>query len=106
MKLDGIPMKPKPSNRALRVSALLTLLVAALIFGSRFYQPLGYAALPFCQPGLLILGADETMERYGYWGEIIWFTLLSWPCFVLYAALIDRWWQSHKGRPAGRVAGR
>lgn len=80
-------------SRVFRVSAPLAVLVAALLFGSRFFQPLGYAAIPFCWPGLLILGADETQERYGYWGEIILFWHLSLPCIVAYAWLLCRWWQ-------------
>jgi hypothetical protein len=77
----------------IRVSALLAVLVGALLFCSRFFQPFGYAAIPFCWPGLVILGADETQESYGYWGEIIWFWLLSLPCIVAYAWLLCRWWQ-------------
>ena len=78
------------------MSALLAVLVAALLFGSRFFQPLRYAAFPFCLPGLLILGADETQERFGYWGELVLFWLLSLPCLVIYASLLRRWWQRRR----------
>jgi hypothetical protein len=83
-------------SRVFQVSALLAVLVAALLFGSRFFQPFGYAAIPFCWPGLLILGADETQERYGYWGEIILFWLFSLPCIIAYAWLFCRWWQRRR----------
>jgi hypothetical protein len=82
-----------------RVSALFAVLVAALLLGSRCFQPFGYAAIPFCWPGLFILGADETQERYGYWGEIIMFWLLSLPCIVAYAWLLCRWWQRRRDTP-------
>jgi len=83
-------------NRVFRVSVLLAVVVAALLFGSRFFQPLGYAAIPFCLAGLLILGADETQETYGYWGEIVLFWLLSLPCIVIYVSLLWRWWQRRR----------
>jgi hypothetical protein len=91
-------MKFKTFSRILQVSVGLAVLVFALLFGSRYFQPFGYAAIPFCLPGLFILGADETQERYGYWGEIIWFWLLSLPCVVVYALLLCRWWQGRKQR--------
>ena len=92
----------EPHSRVLRASALLAVLVAALLFGSRFFQPLGYAALPFCLPGLLIFGADETQERFGFWGEILLFWLVSLPCLVIYASLVWRWWQHRKSsKPFG-----
>ena len=50
-------------NRVLRVSVFLALRVSALLAGSRFFRPLAYAAVPFCLPGLLVLGGDETQER-------------------------------------------
>ena len=80
-----------------RVSALLAVIVAGLLFGSRFFHPFGYAAIPFCWPGLFILGADETQERYGYWGEILLFWLLSLPCVIAYAWLLCRWRQGRRG---------
>jgi hypothetical protein len=79
-------------SRILRFSSLLAGLVAALLLGSRFFQALGYVAFPFRLPGILLLGTDETQERYGYWGEIILLWLLSLPCIVIYASLIYRWW--------------
>jgi hypothetical protein len=72
----------------LGVSALLAVVVAALLLGSLVFHPLGYPALLFCWPGVLILGADETQETYGYLGEIILFWLLSLPCVVFYAWLV------------------
>src|SRR5262245_29762710 len=83
-------------HRALRASALVAVLVAALLVGSRFFQPLGYAALPFCLPGLLLLGADETQKRFGYWGELGLFWLLSLPCLAIYASLAWRGWQRRR----------
>lgn len=65
--------------------------VAALgFFGMRFFAPLLVLALPFCIPGLLVLGIDEVQERYGYWGEPFHGWLLSLPCVLLYAWLIHR----------------
>ncbi len=75
----------------LGISALLAVVVAGLLLGSRFFRPLAYPAVLFCWPGLLILGADETQEAYGYWGEIILFWVLSLPCIVAYAWLFCRW---------------
>ena len=80
-----------------RVSVQLAVLVAALLCGSRFFQPFGYVAIPFCWPALFLLGADETQERYGYWGEIGLFWLLSLPCLVAYAWLLCRWRQHRRG---------
>ena len=91
-----IPMTKGLQRRVFWTAALLAVLVAALLFGSRFFQPFGYAAIPFCWPGLLILGADETQETYGYWGEIVLFWLLSLPCIIAYAWLLCRWWQRRR----------
>ena len=91
-------MNAATRNRVLRVATLLAVLVAGLLYGSRFFQPFGYVALPFCLPGLFILGADETQERYGYWGEIVLFWLLSLPCLVIYASLLWRLWRRIRER--------
>lgn len=89
-------MTAETFNRVVPVSAFLATLLAVLLVASRFFQPFGYAAVPFCLPGLFILGADETQERYGYWGEIILLWLLSLPCIVIYVSLLSRWWQSRR----------
>jgi hypothetical protein len=58
-------------------------------FGMRLFAPLFVLALPFCVPGLLVLGVDEVQERYGYWGEPFYDWLLSVPFVLLYARLIQ-----------------
>jgi hypothetical protein len=73
------------------VSAILALLTALLLLGSRLAPAFGLLTLPVSWPGLIILGADETQERYGYWGELMLFWLCSLPCIVAYAWLWCRW---------------
>jgi hypothetical protein len=80
-------------SKAFQVSALLAVICALLLLGSRLFQPIGYAAFPFCWFGLLILGSDETQEKYGYWGELILLWFLSLPCILAYAWLLCRWWR-------------
>ena len=80
-------------KKLFRVAGALALLVAVLLVASRVFQPLAWFSLPATWPGLFILGADETQERYGYWGELILFWLCSLPCVVAYAWLLCLWWQ-------------
>jgi len=89
-------MKSEMFSRVFRVSAGLAALVAALLIGSRFFPPCGYAAVPFCWPGLLVLGGDETQERYGFWGELVLLWLMALPCVIVYAWLICRWRQHRR----------
>jgi hypothetical protein len=71
-------------------TALLWFVSAVGFFGFRLFTPLWFLALPFWIPGLIVLGADEVQERYGYWGEPFYDWLLSFPCALLYAWLIHR----------------
>ena len=84
-------METRTPNKLFRVAATLALLVAVLMVASRVFQPLAWLTLPVTWPGFFILGADETQERYGYWGELILFWLCSLPCVVLYAWLFCLW---------------
>src|SRR5262245_6308758 len=72
------------------ISAAMALVTAALLGCSRLISGIGLLTLPVSWPGLLILGADETQERYGYWGELVLFWLCSLPCIVAYARLASR----------------
>jgi hypothetical protein len=80
------------SRKIVQVSAVLALLTALLLLGCRVVPALGLLTLPVSWPGLIILGADETQERFGYWGELILFWLCSMPCIMAYAWLWCRWW--------------
>ena len=86
---------PMP-KKVFRVAVMLAVLVAALMVASRLFQPFAWLTLPATWPGLFILGADETQERYGYWGELILFWLCSLPCVIGYAWLLCRWWQRRR----------
>jgi hypothetical protein len=79
------------SRKIIWVSVVLALLTALLLLGCRLVPSIGLLALPVSWPGLIILGVDETQERYGYWGELILFWLCSLPCIVAYAWLWCRW---------------
>jgi hypothetical protein len=83
----------KPHGKILGLAGGFAVVVGALLFGSRFVPGLGILSLPFSWPGLLILGADETQERYGYWGELILFWLCSLPCIIGCSWLICQAWQ-------------
>jgi hypothetical protein len=89
-------METRMTRKQFQVTATLALLVAVLMVASRFFQPLALLTLPATWPGLFILGADETQERYGYWGEMIWFWLGSLPCIIAYGWLLCRWWQRRR----------
>jgi hypothetical protein len=78
------------SRKIIWLSAVLALLTALLLLGSRLVSALGLLTLPASWPGLIILGTDETQERYGYWGELILFWLCSLPCIVAYAWMFCR----------------
>jgi len=56
--------------------------------------------LPVSWPALFILGADETQETYGRWGECVLFWLCSLPCIAAYAWLLCTCWED---RPAPRA---
>jgi hypothetical protein len=83
--------QPNTHNKAFRLAGVLALFVAVLLVGSRVFQPLAWLTLPATWPGFLILGADETQERYGYWGELVLFWLCSLPCISAYSWLICSW---------------
>ncbi len=68
----------------------LWLIAAIGFFGMRFFAPLLVLGLPFCLPGLLVLGVDEVQERYGYWGEPLYDWLLSLPFVLVYSWFIHR----------------
>jgi len=68
----------------------LWLVAAVGFFGERVFFPLLILGLPFSIPGFLVLGVDEVQERYGYWGEPFYFWLLSLPCVLLDAWLIQK----------------
>jgi hypothetical protein len=68
-------------------AALVALEVAMLILGP-LPAPLVPVAVVFNWLGLLILGIDETTERYGVWGERILHFLLSVPLLAAYAIFI------------------
>jgi len=70
--------------------ALLLVIAAVGFFGQRFFGPLAILGLPFSIPGFLVLGVDEVQERCGYWGEPLYFWLLSLSCAVLFAWLLQR----------------
>jgi membrane-anchored protein YejM (alkaline phosphatase superfamily) len=70
---------------------VLAVVTVALLLGTRVVSGLGILTLPVSWPGLIILGADETQERFGYWGELVLFWLCSLPCIFLYAWLFCRW---------------
>ena len=70
--------------------AVLWFVAAVGFFGQRFFGPLALLGLPFSIPGFLVLGFDEVQERYGYWGEPLFFWLLSLPCVFLFAWLLQR----------------
>ena len=89
-------MVTRTPKKLFRVAGTLALLVAVLMVASRVFQPLAWFTLPATWPGLFILGADETQERYGYWGELVLFWLCSLPCVVVYAWLLCRWWQRRR----------
>jgi hypothetical protein len=74
-------------------AGVLATITALLLLGTRIVPGLGLLTLPVSWPGLIILGADETQERFGYWGELVLFWLCSLPCIVLYAWLYSRWRQ-------------
>jgi hypothetical protein len=78
-------------SKVFRLACVLALLLAVLMVASRLFQPLAWLTLPVTWPGLFILGADETQERYGYWGELVLFWLCSLPCIAAYAWLFCRW---------------
>ena len=86
-------METETFKKAFRLASVFALLVAVLMVAARLFQPLAWFTLPATWPGLFILGADETQERYGYWGELALFWLCSLPCIAVYAWLICRWWQ-------------
>ena len=77
-------------THAVAVGVLATI-TGLLLLGTRIIPGLGLLTLPVSWPGLIILGADETQERYGYWGELVLFWLCSLPCIIVYAWLFCRW---------------
>ena len=80
---------------------VLAVITVVLLLGTRIISGLGLPTLPVSWPGFIILGADETRERYGYWGELVLFWLCSLPCIVVYAWLYCRW--RERGRRAGTL---
>jgi len=60
---------------------------AALIGLSLLWQPLGLASLPLTWPSLFVLGADETTERHGVYGELIRVWYCSLPVALAYATI-------------------
>jgi hypothetical protein len=95
-------MQTNTFKKAFRLANVLALVVAVLMVASRLFQPLAWLTLPVTWPGLFILGADETQERYGYWGELVLFWLCSLPCIAAYAWLLCRCW--HRRRVAHDAA--
>ena len=83
---------------AVAVGVLATV-TALLLVGTRIVPGLGLLTLPVSWPGLIILGADETQERYGYWGELVLFWICSLPCVIAYAWVFCRW-REHRRIPA------
>jgi len=59
-------MKSRRSIRIEIIAAALGTVNAALLLGTRLVPGLGWLTLPVSWPGFIILGADETQERYGY----------------------------------------
>jgi hypothetical protein len=78
-------------SKVFGLSTLLAVVVAALLLASRVFEPFGYAALPFAWPAILLLGGDETYERYGQFGTFLLDWILSLPCVILYSWLYCRW---------------
>ena len=84
-------MRTKRTQQLAVAVGVLATITAVLLVGTRIAPGLGLLTLPVSWPGLILLGADETQERYGYWGELILFWLCSLPCIVIYAWLFCCW---------------
>jgi len=78
--------------------AVLAVITAVLLLGTRIISGFGLLTLPVSWPGFIILGADEMQERYGYCGELLLFWLFSLPCIVVYAWLYCLWRERRSGQ--------
>ena len=95
-------MRTEKLTRLAVAVAVLAVITAVLLLGTRIISGLGLLTLPVSWPGFIILGADETQERYGYWGELVLFWLFSLPCIVVYAWLYCRWRERRSGQQIHR----
>jgi hypothetical protein len=66
---------------------ILTCASATLIGLSLHWQPAILASLPLTWPALIVLGADETTERYGVYGELARVWYCSLPVALAYATM-------------------
>lgn len=62
-------------------------LSGVLVGLSLLWQPLVLASLPLTWPAIILLGPDETTERYGVYGELIRVWICSLPVALAYATI-------------------
>src|SRR5438309_1467437 len=90
------------TRQAWLIFASLAALTALLLAGSLRLPALVAPSLPLCWPGVLVLGMDETTERYGEYGEIGLLWLVSLPWLLICSVILSRWLR----RPARARAAR
>src|SRR6476619_950520 len=77
------------SISVLRTFLVLTILVAALIFGSHWMHALVIPVFPLILPGIFMFG-EEWEPKFGVWGALFIGWLVSVPCTYLIAWLYRR----------------
>lgn len=60
---------------------------AVMVGISLLWRPAALCSLPLTWPSFLVLGADETTERFGLYGELILTWVCSLPVALAYATI-------------------